>query len=315
MEEYQQSHFSPPEAQPSQEEKLARNLSKSIETLKDSFTAETLMSVAQKQGEEFGRFTKTVTDEANKWRNEAITKECELKKMEEELKSKEKAIGNVSLELEKKKSDLEKTEQQELEARSLAEEMKAKFTPRNVQRRELTKNKKIDQLKEKHKSTVKSLKEQLAEKDREIANAQSLASVMRQQLREQEKEKEDLKKAKRNEQKRASKYKMKIENVQKSVKESSKSQLQKIDYLENENEELREKFLKSTQVVSWENGRYTDEVRSTYMELLANGVSITKCDGIISTVLSNLAGKTADRLPGKSMASQLRAEAAVLAKI
>ena len=61
-------------------------------------------------------------------------------------------------------------------------------------------------------------------------------------------------------------------------------------------------------------GRYKDEVRQVYMDILGMGIPMNKCADIIKTVLKNLVDTDVDRLPQKSLASILAVEAQVLAQ-
>ena len=58
-----------------------------------------------------------------------------------------------------------------------------------------------------------------------------------------------------------------------------------------------------------------DEVRATYMELMANGVPASKCHTVVKAVLNKLAQTNITRLPKASLAKVIQTEAAVLSKI
>lgn len=61
-------------------------------------------------------------------------------------------------------------------------------------------------------------------------------------------------------------------------------------------------------------GKYKDEVRHVYMDLISMGVSINKCKEVIESVLSNLANIEVDRLPKKSLASIIGIEAHIISQ-
>lgn len=68
------------------------------------------------------------------------------------------------------------------------------------------------------------------------------------------------------------------------------------------------------EIVSFEDGRYNDEIRATVIELLSLNVSIGKIDQVIRTVLKKLGGKEIGRLPSQALKSRLLVEANILAK-
>ena len=67
-------------------------------------------------------------------------------------------------------------------------------------------------------------------------------------------------------------------------------------------------------IQTFADGKYSDDVRLTIMELLSMNVSLSKVN-VIRTVLSRLAHKDIDRLPSKALKSQLLIEARHLADI
>ena len=79
--------------------------------------------------------------------------------------------------------------------------------------------------------------------------------------------------------------------------------------------EYLESILKDEKTQTFANGKYADEVRLTVMELLSMNVSINKVNAVIKVVLNRLAKKDIDRLPSKSLKSQMLIEARHLADI
>lgn len=89
--------------------------------------------------------------------------------------------------------------------------------------------------------------------------------------------------------------------------ESEKNDLiAQINNLENIND-----FLEGDTIKTFENGRYTNEVRECCMQLITEGnVSLNKIPIVINSVLKNLSGKLPERLPSKSLlSSRLMVEA------
>ena len=78
-----------------------------------------------------------------------------------------------------------------------------------------------------------------------------------------------------------------IDNLEKEVKR-----------LTSENKELLQlvSLLEKDEVTTFENGRYTNEVREVIMELLNLNVSISKINQVITAVLTKLGSKTIGRL-------------------
>ena len=68
-------------------------------------------------------------------------------------------------------------------------------------------------------------------------------------------------------------------------------------------------------ISTFENGKYTDEIREAIMELLQMNVSMTKVKNVIRTVLKKLAGKDIGRLPSIGKISAISLEARHLANI
>ena len=92
---------------------------------------------------------------------------------------------------------------------------------------------------------------------------------------------------------------------------------ERINFLERRNKDLEEliALLDDNDVNAFQDGRYTDTIRKTIMELLAQNVSMNKVNSVIRTVLKNLAGKVVSRLPSAGTRSRIALEANHLASI
>lgn len=97
-----------------------------------------------------------------------------------------------------------------------------------------------------------------------------------------------------------------------------------IENFEHEKKELNEQiiglekindFLEGDTIQTFENGKYTNEVRECCMQLVTEGnVSLNKVPIVIKSVLQNLTGKLPERLPSKSLiSSRLMVEAKIVA--
>jgi hypothetical protein len=88
--------------------------------------------------------------------------------------------------------------------------------------------------------------------------------------------------------------------------------------LENEVEVLQEHiqdFLKTPMVKAFQNGKYTDEVRAVYEDLLCWGVGVENVQKVVRTVIENLAGLECERLPKATFARYMYLEARRLSQI
>ncbi|CAG2194717.1 unnamed protein product [Mytilus edulis] len=114
-------------------------------------------------------------------------------------------------------------------------------------------------------------------------------------------------------------FKGKYKSVNKKAEES------KIDSKKHEKEiNILQKQVESLQAMADDNkieklemfsgGRYKNEIRQVYMDLVGNGVAIERCEGIVRSVLNNLLNIEVDRLPKKSLASIMAIEAHVLSQ-
>ena len=68
-------------------------------------------------------------------------------------------------------------------------------------------------------------------------------------------------------------------------------------------------------VITFENGRFTNELREVIMELLSMNVSMYKVNAVIKTVLKKLAGIYVHHLPSAGSQSRFLEEALILAKM
>ena len=89
----------------------------------------------------------------------------------------------------------------------------------------------------------------------------------------------------------------------------------KCKLLEREKNELNQfiDLLNDDEIVTFENGKYCDELRETIMELLSLNVSMNKVNEVIKTVINKLTNKSIGRLPSNAVKSRLLVEARHLA--
>ena len=103
-----------------------------------------------------------------------------------------------------------------------------------------------------------------------------------------------------------------------------------IDHLKNEFEHLSNKvkelnsenkdlemliaLLEDEEIVTFQNGRYCDEIREVIMELLSLNVSMNKVNDVIRVVIQKLAKKDVGKLPSAGVKSRLMQEALIIAQ-
>ncbi|VDI62003.1 Hypothetical predicted protein [Mytilus galloprovincialis] len=107
-------------------------------------------------------------------------------------------------------------------------------------------------------------------------------------------------------------------NEGKHLLEENLNLKQQIYFLENENEEMKERLeelMKNKEITTFENGKYNDTVREVYAVLLAANVGVQNVEHIVKTVLNKLGGVKIDRLRKKTFAEIMLVEAKALAQI
>ena len=187
----------------------------------------------------------------------------------------------------------------------------SKFTPRNSNKREKRKEAKIcKQQQELLNSEIelKNLKDQLIN---EQFNKTKLTEKVN-----------NSQKTTVNAQKRASRWKnawkkLKLANSSANTNYQMILNLRmRISELELENTELEHKLetLTDNSVLQTYEKKYSDDVRETYWELLASGVSIDKCEKVVRTVVEKLCPKKIGRLPKKTCTSLLQTEALIVSQ-
>ena len=104
------------------------------------------------------------------------------------------------------------------------------------------------------------------------------------------------------------------------TEESKRVQLdEEVPQLEHENIELQDKVQEilveaSEKIVTFEGGKYTNDVRACCYELLSLNVSVRNVKAVIESVLRNIAGRQADRLPKQTALCDMMLECLTLAQ-
>ena len=84
-----------------------------------------------------------------------------------------------------------------------------------------------------------------------------------------------------------------------------------------DNAQLRDEMdeiLKSDEIVTFEHGKYTDNVRACIYELLSLNVGVRNVAPIIRCVLGNVVHKDVERLPSHSLTYQMIVESLAIAQ-
>lgn len=118
-------------------------------------------------------------------------------------------------------------------------------------------------------------------------------------------------------------WKRKVDSIKDSdatkadeLKHEIKKLKEQINCFSSDNLELRESiesFL-SEEVVTFEGGKYTDDVRTCIYELLSLNVGVKNVAPIIRCVFKNIAHKSVDRLPSYGLTCQMIVEALTIAQ-
>jgi len=90
-----------------------------------------------------------------------------------------------------------------------------------------------------------------------------------------------------------------------------------ITVLEFEKEEMKQKLEKFLQaeIITKENGRYTDDVRAVYQDLVCMGVGINNVENVVRTVIKNIAKMNVEFLPKPTFSRMMFLEARRLSQI
>ena len=278
---------------------LKRNLSKAMEQ------NESLKNDTEVLEDQYFNYISTMQKVINKANSVLFKKNCALKEVREEYEASNKQFSELTEKLDTVTVELLKSK-----------EKLGKSSTRNL-------NKKL----KRRDDTLQKQKELLTEQQSQMDKYANDLNSMEQNLNENKTEILDLKTEKRKLQKKISYLRIKLEKAKRErgggnllLEEEYLHEIdemkQNVNVLQNENKELEElvSLLEGEEVVTFQNGKYTDEVRETVMELLSMNVSMNRVNDVIRTVLRNLASKDVDRLPSNALKSRLLVEAKFLAQ-
>ncbi len=281
-------------------------LQEKLSTLPTFTTQNPLLEMAQHTGQAVASYTTKMESKVLRQSNKIQILKHTLSSAEENVKTTQHKLDDS---LEENRKLEERADFLEVENEAAKEQLRAmerKYKPKNVMRREETKEKRIKQLTDDLNTTKAGLELTKQELTQEVMANQGLKDKL---------QKEE--KIKRNAQKLASKWKRKSKESN-DDNDKINELSEEVKFLENENEILKEQIagiLEEEEVKTFQGGRYSDEVRQVCYQLLQMGVATHKIAPAITTVLNKLGKKSCDRLPSKSSASQMAAECDVLSKM
>ena len=237
--------YIPPCARPSNREQLADAL-QNPPISKITSSRNPLVSMAVYQGEMMGKYVRNTEAKVRRCKkNEVVMREeiAETNKRKHELQTNVTNLSARNEQLEqttaKAKHEMKQAQEKLKELKSEVTEFKTAYKPRNVKRREETKQRHISQLEERlnrKSEEVKKLKEELLTEKTLLQNEQKeIENKFEQQI-------ESEKTLKVRAQKRASKWKrMECTAVHEENKMMQKLN-DEVHYLQNENEQMKEKI-------------------------------------------------------------------------
>eukprot|EP00112_Aurelia_sp_Birch-Aquarium-sp1_P004505 Seg1510.9 transcript_id=Seg1510.9/GoldUCD/mRNA.D3Y31 product="hypothetical protein" protein_id=Seg1510.9/GoldUCD/D3Y31 len=211
-----------------------------------------------------------------------------IRKVANVAEEKEKASNLQSYEL----ANLKK-KHQKLQER--LNDVISKYSPRNVNKREKSRDRRI----ESQRTEISDLEKSKAE----------LASKLEDSLKKVEKERQRV-------------YYLQRKMPEKGESSSSTASNQKVQnevsYLQDkcsEYEERIEEMMEDRVFNVFEDGRYNDDIRKVYYDLLSMNVSVDNCQHVVRTVFEKLAKIKVGCLPQKTVASMMMVEARLLATV
>lgn len=190
---------------------------------------------------------------------------------------------------------------------------------RNINKKLKRRDDKIEELKDaklqakKMEQTVKELQEELGECRANLNATECAANEMEEQIVKSRKEKKRVYQSYWYEKKKGEN-----ENNTFGSCERELAYLQtRINTLTNKNKELADlvDLLKDEEITTFKDGRYSDDIRITIMELLACNVSMAKVSKVMKVVVKNLAGKDLRQVPSLATVSQIALEARHIADV
>ena len=211
--------------------------------------------------------------------------------MNESFEEAEKEIRLKDRKLEDLKGKLEREEEKNknltLEIKERNQQL-AHYGAKNTRKREIRKSEKITTLE----NEIKELKEKIKRLGKRSEKNDKYYS---------------------NERKKVSDLTKKLETLQDKFEKTEAN----LKYFEDLSADLQCQIneLERDTIKTFKDGKYTDEIRTVYYEMLRRNVSVKNCGDLIRIVLKKLANVDIDKLPKKSLAATMLVEMETLAKL
>ena len=171
-------------------------------------------------------------------------------------------------------------------------------------------------------NAINEQKEELSSQTKNIGRLSAQLTSSSEHCTSLEQQLTQVTESKRKCQRRLSYYKSKqgggVQAEMGRIEEQLEECYRKIKLLTSENRELQEmvQFLdEDCDVVTFQEGKYTDNVREVYMKLLNMGVGRRNIQDVIRVILRKLAGVEIERLPSESLTTRIFVEAKILSEI
>ena len=276
-------------------------------------------------------------------------KENEYTALVEEAEKQTKDFNNV---LKRWQTDSEFLEKNAMQMAKIIQNMKKTFESKtqaieNMEKVIADLKKKISHQKTKNenrrmkraKMTAKNAKEKVKEKEQELQTVQeelnqSLGEleICKETLEDKEKEKQELNnqiESLRAEKNRLSRkvwyYKNRhssssVDGFKSKLEESERelaTMVEEVKKINAENLQLQQfiNLMEDNEIITFKEGKYTNEIREVIMELFALNVFMNKVNDVIRVVFKKLANKEVSHLPSKGLKSKLLAEANYIASV
>ena len=285
----------------------------------------TALSIAQAQGQVMGEHVSKVQSQLTATTSELDHMQQCVKDMNLELEKSNKKVFEQGKLITSQKTDLYNKEQQIEQQTDKLKKLTSHYKVRNVKRREETQKKKIGKLQSEINIEIAELGLELEEKEADLNKSLEETEIHEAEMNKKDKLIDETKRAKLNALKRASKWHLKANSERENISEEidavkqEKKKLSHVQrYLENENQVLSERIeelLKEKEVVTFQSGKYNDDIREICMYVLSKGVGINVCEDIVRNVVKKLMNVDIGRLPKKSRLATMKIECDMLAKL
>eukprot|EP00057_Strongylocentrotus_purpuratus_P011916 XP_011666390.1 PREDICTED: uncharacterized protein LOC105439273 [Strongylocentrotus purpuratus] len=238
---------------------------------------------------------------------------CKLERIAATFDPTKDALEAYKRHFQETRRDLEKTEQKLRRVKDQQGSSNVRNLNKKLKRRDAT----VDKMQKEAiqmQSTVQELKEETDATSSQLRETTRALDKLKDSLEKSSKKKRSTYKRLWSSKRRQSASKV---NVDLEGQDDIAALEERIQFLEEKNKELHQliALVEDPEIETFENGKYSNSIRLTIMELLSSNVSLSKVDTVIRTVLRNLVGKEVSRLPSMGTKSRILVEARHLANV